>query len=138
MSYGWRKVAFAVATALTLCSAAQASEISVTVRTSDYGVPHRVADYGEEQLERRQGRRSDYRYEHRDPHRSYEGSEPAWREGRPHHGGYRSIPVVERHHWQRPIFAGPHRGYRETCKVIIKDRVNRWGEVVQFRREICR
>jgi hypothetical protein len=63
---------------------------------------------------------------------------PDWRDGGPHRGGYHGIPVVERRHWQRPVFAGPHRDYRDTCRIIIKDRVNRWGELVRVRREICR
>jgi hypothetical protein len=46
--------------------------------------------------------------------------------------------VVERHEWHRPVFAGPRWHHQRGCKIIINERVNRWGERVQVRKEICR
>jgi hypothetical protein len=39
---------------------------------------------------------------------------------------------------ERPVFAGPRWGSHDDCRIIVKERVNRWGEEVQVRRKICR
>lgn len=135
MSFRWNKVVLGTLAALALGSAAQASEVTVTVRTNDSDWPQRIADYGGERFGRGYG---ENRYEHRDPDRYYGRPVPEWRERRHHHSAHRSIPVVERHEWHRPVFAEPRWGYRENCKIIIKERINRWGEEVQVRRKVCR
>ncbi len=138
MSIGLRKIILASAGALALTSAVQASEINITIRTDAYSQPQRIADYDGDMFVRREYRRSDRWYEDRDPDRYYGRPVPEWRSDRPHRGGYRGIPVVERHEWHGPIFAGPRWGYRDSCRIIIKERVNRWGEMVQVRRKVCR
>lgn len=137
MSFGLRRIALAALATLALGSAAQAAEVNITIRTDDHGTHRRVSDYGEERFAGSPYRRTEHWYEHREPGRYYGRPVPDWREGRPYRGGYASVPVVERHHWQRPVFAGPRWAYQDTCKIIIKERVNRWGELVQVRRKVC-
>jgi hypothetical protein len=36
------------------------------------------------------------------------------------------------------VFAERGWGHDDSCKIIINERVNRWGERVQVRREVCR
>jgi len=138
MSIGLRKIILACAGAFTLTGAVHASEINITIRTDAYSQPQRIVDYNGDVFVRREYRRSDPWYEDRDPDRFYGRPVPEWRGDRPHRGEYRGIPVVERHEWHRPIFSGPRWGYRDSCRIIIKERVNRWGEVVRVRREVCR
>jgi hypothetical protein len=138
MRFGLKKAMFAVVAAAALGTAAQASEVSVTTRANDNGVHHRIADYTDGPFERRQYRQSEYRYEHRDPDRYYGRPVPEWRERRSYQGGYRSIPVVERPHWQWPVLASPGRGYHDGCRTTVKERVNRWGDLVEVRRKVCR
>ncbi len=135
MSFGWSKFVLGALAALALGGAAQASEVTVTVRTHDADRPQRIADYDDEFSRHEYGER---RYEHRETDRYYGRPVPEWRERRHHHGGYRGIPVVERHEWHRPVFAGPRWHHQGGCKIIINERVNRWGERVQVRKEICR
>jgi hypothetical protein len=137
MSFGLNRVILAVVGAIAVTSAAQASEVSITIRTRDNGVPQRIADYNEGPVEYRRYGRHEHRYEVRDPDRFYGRPVPEWREERAYRGGHRHIPVVVRPHWQRPMYAGPHRGLRDSCKIILKERVNRWGELVQVRQEVC-
>ncbi|WP_152568909.1 hypothetical protein [Microvirga sp. BSC39] len=137
MSIGWKKVVLGTLAALALGGAAQASEVSITIRTNDR-LPHRVADYDGDLFERRQYSRTEHGYEHRDPDRYYGRPVPEWRERKHRHGEYRSIPVVDRHEWHQPVYARPHWRHQGGCKIIINERVNRWGERVQVRKEICR
>ena len=137
MDFGWRRIVLGAVTALALGSAAQASEVNITIRTNDR-LPQRVADYHGDLFERRQYSWTEHRYEYRDPDRYYGRPVPEWREGWPRHGGYRGMPVAERHEWHRPVFAGPRWRHQGGCKIIINERVNRWGERVQVRKEICR
>ena len=135
MSFGWSKFVLGALAALALGGAAQASNVTVTIRTNDADRPQRITEYGGGFV----GHRYDeHRYDHRDPDRYYGRPVPEWRERRHHHGGYRGIPVVERHEWHRPVFAGPRWHHQRGCKIIINERVNRWGERVQVRKEICR
>jgi hypothetical protein len=138
MSFGLKAVVLGAVAALTLGGAAQASEISVTIRTNNHGAPQRIADRSGELLERHQHTRSEHWSEHRDPDHYYGRPVPEWKERRSYWNGYSGVPVVEQPHWQRPVFAGPGWGHRDSCRIIIKERVNRWGEQVQVRTKVCR
>jgi hypothetical protein len=128
MSFGWKKVMLAAVATLTLGSAAQASGLSL----------QRIADYSGERIERQDYSGTEHWSERRTPDRYQGRPVPEWRERRSHQGGYYGAPVAERPHWQRPVFAGPGWGHRDSCKIIINERENRWGERVQVRREVCR
>jgi hypothetical protein len=128
MSFGWKRVVLTAVATVTLGSVTQASELSL----------QRIADYSGERVERQDYSRSEHWSEHRDPNRYYGQPVPEWRERRFQQGGYYGAPVAERPHWQRPVFAERDWGHRNSCKIIINERVNRWGETVQVRREVCR
>ena len=128
MSFGWKRVVLAMVATLTLGSVAQASELSLK----------RIADYSGERFERQDYSDSEHWSERREPDRYYGRPVPEWRERRSHWGGYYGAPVAERPDWQRPVFAGRGWGHRDRCKIIINERVNRWGERVQVRKEVCR
>lgn len=128
MSFGWNKAVLAAVATLTLGGVVQASESSL----------QRIADYHGERFERQDYSRTEYWSEHRGPDRYYGRPVPEWRERRSHWGGYYGVPVAERPRWQRPIFPGQGWGRRASCKIIINERVNRWGERIQVRREVCR
>jgi hypothetical protein len=128
MSFGWKRVVLAAVATLTLGSVSQASEVSL----------QRIADYSGERFDRQDYARSEYWSERRDPDRYYGRPVPDWQERRSYRGGYYGAPVAERPYWQRPMFAGPGWGNRDSCRVIINERVNRWGERVEVRRQVCR
>lgn len=128
MSFGWKRVVLATVATLMLGSVAEASELSLK----------RIADYSGERFEAQEYSRSDHWSERRNPDHYYGRPVPEWRERRSHWGGYYGVPVAERPHWQRPVLAGRGWGRRDDCKIIINERVNRWGERVQVRKEICR
>ncbi len=127
MSFGWKRVLLAAVATLTLGGVAQASELSLQ-RIADYREQFAGQDYGQ----------SERWSERHDPDRYYGRPIPEWRERRSHWGGYYSAPVAERPYWQRPVFAVRGWGHRESCRIIINERVNRWGEAVQVRRTVCR
>ena len=133
MSFGLKPITLACLAALALGTAAHATEVKVTIRGDGYGVPQRIADYNGEYLEQRRHRRSEHWHERRDPDRFYGRPVPEWHDGRSHRGTYHGFPVVERH-----VLARPHRSIRAPCKIIITERVNRWGEQIQVRKEVCR
>lgn len=133
MSFGLKPIAFACLAALAFGTAAHATEVDVTIRAGGYGVPQRIADYGGEIFEQRRHSRNEHWQERRDPGRLYGRPVPEWREGRPYRDTYRGVPVEERY-----VLARPHRSFRAPCKIVVTERVNRWGEQVQVRREICR
>jgi len=137
MSFDWKKVVLGTSAAFAIASAAQASEFSISIRTNDR-LHQRIADYNANLFERRQYSRTEHRYEHRDPDRYYGRPVPEWRERKHHRGEYRNIPVVDRYEWHRPVFAGSRWRHQGGCKIIISERVNRWGETVQVRKEVCR
>lgn len=110
MKFGLKAAVFGAVAALGCAGAAQASEVSVAVDTTNDGLHRDIADYARGSFERHGYRRGEDGYEHRGPDR-YDG---------------------------RPVFAGPGWGYRRPCRLIIKERVNRWGEEVQVRRKVCR
>lgn len=72
MSVVVRRAALALVAALTLGSAAQATEVNITIRRGDGGTYQRVSGYGyddREVVERRHYSGRGYGYEHRDPDR---------------------------------------------------------------------
>jgi hypothetical protein len=88
MSFGWSKFVLGALAALALGGAAQASNVTVTIRTNDADRPQRITEYGGGFV----GHRYDeHRYDYRDPDRYYGRPVPEWRERRHHHGGYRGI-----------------------------------------------
>jgi hypothetical protein len=126
MRRGLKSVALAGLAALGLGSAAQASELSITISGGGFGVHRPVADYdSDERFGGRRHREHD-RFEHREPDRFYGRPVPEWRDrpsrwDRPH-----GVRVVQRHGWA------------EDCRIVVRDRFNRWGERVQIRKQICR
>jgi hypothetical protein len=128
MSFGWKRVVLAAVATLTLGSVAQATELSL----------QRIADYSGERFDRQDYSGTEHWSERRDPDRYYGRPVPEWQERRSHWGGYYGAPVAERPHWRRPVFAERGWGQRDSCKIIINERVNRWGERVQVRKEVCR
>lgn len=127
MSFSWKRVVLATVTTLTLGGVAQASEASL----------RRIADYGNEQFDGRDFRLSESWSERRDPDRFDRRPSPDWQKQRHRWSGDYDDPRRGWSHW-RPVFAGPGWGYRDRCRIIINERVNRWGERVQVRREVCR
>ncbi len=128
MSFGLKAVVLAAVATLTLGSVTQASELSL----------QRIADHSGERFERQDYSRAEHWSERHDSDRYYGRPVPEWRGRRSHWGGYYSVPVAEHPHWQRPVFAGRGWGHGESCKIIINERVNRWGEQVQVRTKVCR
>jgi hypothetical protein len=128
MSFGWKRVVLAAVATLTLGSVAQATELSL----------QRIADYSGERFDRQDYSGTERWSERRDPDRYYGRPVPEWQERRSRWGGYYGAPVAERPHWRRPVFAERGWDQRDSCKIIINARVNRWGERVQVRREVCR
>jgi hypothetical protein len=49
-------------------------------------------------------------------------------------GRYYGRPV---HRPWRPVFAGPRWGWHDDCRLIVKRRVNPWGDVVVRRIRVC-
>ena len=128
MSFGWKRVVLAAVATLTLGGVAQASELSLQP----------IADYSGERFERQDYSRAEHWSAPRDADRYYGRPVPEWRERRSRWGRYYGGPVAERPHWQRPVFAERSWSHRDRCEIIINERVNRWGERVQVRKEICR
>ena len=113
MSFGWTKVILAGATALMLGGAAHAADFDEAPYSDGYGYREQASDYG----------------------RVYDApAEPRhhWHERR-----FYGRPVAEYRPWARPVFARPAWSRGGECRVIIKERVNRWGERVVRKIEIC-
>ncbi len=133
MGFGLKPIAFACLAALAFGTAAYATEVDVTIRADSYGMPQRIADYSGEFLGERQHSRREHWHERRGSDRFHERPAPEWREGRPHWHTYRGMPMRDRH-----VLAGPYRSFRAPCRIVVTERVNRWGEEIQVRREVCR
>jgi hypothetical protein len=106
MGFGWRMAAAAAATALMLGSAAQAADLDVVPESDQYGYQEPSGEYGSIEEAPVEPRRR-------------------WREWRFH-----DRPVAEGRVWSRPALARPAWSYGGECRVIIKERVNPWGERV--------
>ncbi len=115
MGFGWRMAAAAAATALMLGSAAQAADLDVGPESDQYGYQEPSGEYGYQEPSREYGRIEEAPVE---PRRR-------WREWRFH-----DRPVAEGRVWSRPALARPAWSYGGECRVIIKERVNPWGERV--------
>ena len=99
---------------LALGGAAQASDAGVTIRVSDYRYIGGDRFSGGEHFDRP-------RY-HEDDRRDWRGS----------HGR----PGPHWHH-ARPVFGRPGWGRFDDCRVIVRRHINRWGEHVVRRLQVC-
>jgi hypothetical protein len=114
------KAALGVVAAAMLGGAAQASDLSITIRTGEAGAHRFVADRddGYDREHRWSERR---RFDHDDDRFERRGA----RDWAPPYG--------------RPVFArGGWDPRHEDCRIIVKRRVNPWGDVVVKRTKICR
>lgn len=135
MRQGLKSVAFAGLLAVGFGSAAQAGEFSITISGGQVGSYRSVADYDDDGFS---GGRTHVRRERhwdRDPDRFYGRPVPEWRERPSRWERPYGVPVAERRGWH-----GGHGrpSWHEPCRIVIKDRINRWGEHVQIRKQICR
>src|SRR5689334_22025593 len=96
MSNGWKTIVLAAAGAVTLASAAQASEVNITIASGSSAQPQRIADYNGDGSEHRDYWRREDRYEDRNQDNGYGRPAPEWRERWHHWGGYNGPPVAER------------------------------------------
>jgi hypothetical protein len=128
-----RKIALFLVALTTTAGAAQASELNVTVRTNEYGSHQPVADYDldevDESMDNREGALS---HERRRPDRYYGRPVPNWHDKQAYRHGSRTEPQE----WGPRVVAGPHWG--GGCRVFVKERVNRWGDLVEVRTKVCR
>jgi hypothetical protein len=123
MDLALKKAALGVLALLALAGAARASEWNTSLRTADYGAHLQFIgddddDDDGDRFERRRYRYDERRYWQRHPDRYY---------GR---------PVPDYPYWGRPVFARPGWGQGE-CRIIVKRRMNEWGDVVIRRIKIC-
>ena len=112
--------ALCAAAVFALASAAQTADLDNPIGSDNYGVHEEPS--GDDQ-EAPYAQRREWRSE-----RYYDRSRPSQYYGR---------PVPEHPHWSRPVFARPGWGYRDECRVIVKERVNRWGERVIGQIQVC-
>lgn len=117
---------------LVVSGAAQASELTVTERD----ISHRIADYDLDEVDESPDDRDDEpSYEHRRSD-TYEGrSAPRLGEKRSFRSESRRVPLAEPQAWERRVIT--QRRWGADCRVIIKERVNRWGDLVEIRRKVC-
>ncbi len=124
MTYLIRKAVLGAVAALALGSVAQAADFNITVRMGEYGSHHRFVDGddGEDGFDDRLRRPG--RVEQRERFRDSDIRSRHDRDWPPAMG--------------RPVFARPGWGrHFEECRVIVKRRMDRWGDVVVRRIRIC-
>lgn len=68
-------------------------------------------------------------YDDREPGRFY--GRPVYERPRP------VVPIYDAPPWQRPGHGRPHWVDEEECRIVVKRRINRWGERVVRRIRIC-
>jgi hypothetical protein len=124
MRFGWIAAGLGFAAALAVGGAAQAADVQVSVRVGEPSWPRPVADYDDGEDDRFVPEAHQYR--------AYPGAGPDRFDERP----------FERPRWRPPVYARPVFGRPgweapEECRLIIKRRVNPWGEVVVRRIKIC-
>ena len=124
MRIGLMGAGLGFAAAMALGSAAQAADVQVSVRVGEPGWHRPVADYDVGEEDRFAPEANEYR--------AYPGAGPDRYER----------PFAERHRWHPPVYARPVLGRPgweapEECRLIIKRRVNPWGELVVRRIKIC-
>ncbi|HEV2557346.1 MAG TPA: hypothetical protein VGU45_01845 [Microvirga sp.] len=118
------KAALGVVAAVMLGGAAQASDLSITIRTGEAGAHRFVADHDDDGYGR-EHRWSERRRFDRDDDRFDRFERRGARDWAPAYG--------------RPVFArGGWDPRHEDCRIIVKRRVNPWGDVVVKRTKICR
>jgi hypothetical protein len=119
MKSGFMVALCSVAT-LALASAAQAADLDDPISPDNYRVHEGTFDYGQEApfTQRREWRSERY----------YGGNSLGYCYG---------WPGPEHPHWNRPVFARRGWSYGNECRVIVKERVNRWGERVIRQMRVC-
>lgn len=111
------KIALGAVAALALAGSAQAADVDVSVRVGEVGSYHRSADFD-------RGDRDDFRRPDRMERHDRVERREHFREPDRFYG--------------RPVFAGRGWGrHDEECRVIIKRRVNPWGDVIVRRTRVC-
>ena len=101
--------------ALAFGGAAQAADLEWSVRVGDRGWNRPAADFEDEAFSPREV----WRHEPRGPR----------------YPGFEDRRLVERPYWARPVFARP--GWDEDCRIVIKRRVDPWGDVEVRRFRVC-
>lgn len=113
-------LALGAAAALAFAAAAQAADITISIAVERDA--HRWVAYDGDDDGERRSIQAPGRSGYHDDHRYY---------GRP----VPERPHWDRPHWQRPVAARPH--WDDDCRLIIKKRVNPWGEVTVTRIRRC-
>jgi hypothetical protein len=114
------KLATGALAAVALAGHALAQDISISIRTPDRG--YELVGFYDDCRDRRYIRA---------PDRDEECAGRYY--GRP----VPDRPHWDRHPWHRPISGRPHWRDDEDCRIIIKRRVNAWGDVVVRRIKVC-
>ncbi len=120
MSRTLTKAVVGIMTALMLGGAAQAGEVNITINTGSNA--YKPVRYDRDDCrDRRYIRAPDYDDECAgDYYRRPIPERPYW----------------ERHRWSRPVYDRPH-WYDDDCRLVIKRRVNEWGEMVVESIKVC-
>jgi hypothetical protein len=118
------KTALGALAALALGSAAEAADVDITARAGEYGSYYRFADD-----EGREGRDDDGFRRHGRIEERGSFHEP---------GRFYGRPLAEWPAAGRPVFARPGWGrHEDDCRLIVKRRVNRWGDLIVRRVRVC-
>jgi hypothetical protein len=112
-----RNAAMAAVAAMALGGAAQASEITISIRTADHGAARQIVDYDDH---------ADNRFER---HRQWD--DESFHRGVPQR--FDGPPT----HWRRAFFASTDWRDGDDCRVIVKRRLSRWGELVVRKLTLC-
>ena len=114
------KLAIGTLAAVALAGPALAQDVSISIRTQDHA--YQPVGFYDDCRDRRYIRAPDRDDECGD--RYY---------GRP----VRERPHWDRHPWHRPVGGRPHWRDDEDCRIIVKRRVNAWGDLVERRIKVC-
>ncbi len=115
------KLAIGTLAAVALVGPALAQDVSISIRTENRA--YQPVGFYDDCRDRRYIRAPDRDDECGD--RYY---------GRP----VRERPHWDRHPWHRPVGGRPHWRDDEECRIIIKRRVNAWGDLVERRIKVCK
>ena len=115
-----KNLALGTLTALAFASPALTQDVSISIRTQDRA--YQPVGFYDDCRDRRYIRAPDHDDECGD--RYY---------GRP----VRERPHWDQHPWHHPVGGRPHWRDDEDCRIIIKRRVNAWGDLVERRIKVC-
>jgi hypothetical protein len=120
------KTALGAFAALALGSAARAADVDINVRAEEYGSYHRLVG-------------DDDRDGDDDGWRRHGGFEERGERGLARERGrFYGRPVPDWPMMGRPVYARPGWGrHEDDCRLIVKRRVNRWGDLVIRRIRVC-